>query len=127
MQDELLTAREDAEPLVRWRGAEVRRFRRKLYLLPEAAFAPRAVDAAPPLTGDGRAVDVGTGLGTLRLRAASPCEGPGIDPVLVANGLQLKFRTGGESAEIRFAIGQTYTERHHVRQAWSAISGLWTI
>jgi aromatic-L-amino-acid decarboxylase len=23
---------------------------------------------------------------------------------------------------IRFAIGQTYTERHHVRQAWSAIS-----
>jgi tRNA(Ile)-lysidine synthase len=96
VQDELLTAREDAEPLVRWRGAEVRRFRRKLYLLPELAFAPRVVDAAPPLTGDGRAVDVGTGLGTLRLRAASPCEGPGIDPVLVANGLQLKFRTGGE-------------------------------
>lgn len=34
---ELLPAREDAEPLVSWSGVQVRRFQRRLYLLPLAA------------------------------------------------------------------------------------------
>ena len=96
VQDELLGAREDAVPLVAWRGAEVRRFRQKLYLLAERMFEPCEEDAAPLLTGDGRAINVGSALGTLRLQPLSPHEGAGIDPLLVAKGLGLKFRTGGE-------------------------------
>jgi tRNA(Ile)-lysidine synthase len=96
VQDELLRAREDAAPLVTWRGAEVRRFRKKLYLLPERVLEPRAEDGMSLLTDDGRAIDVGSALGTLRLQSLSPHEGAGIDPLLVAKGLQLKFRTGGE-------------------------------
>ena len=96
VQDELLGAREDRAPLVTWRGAEVRRFRRKLYLLPETVFEPCTDAAAPLLTADGRAVTVGRALGTLRLQSLSTHEGAGIDPLLVANGLRLKFRSGGE-------------------------------
>jgi tRNA(Ile)-lysidine synthase len=93
IQDELLTAREDARPLVRWPGAEVRRYRTKLYLL-RAAALEGAREAAPPfvLYGDGQEVALGP-FGVLRLERAA---GPGIDPELVADGLTLRFRTGGE-------------------------------
>src|SRR5690606_8678056 len=96
VQEELLPAREDAKPLVRWRGAEVRRYRQKLYLLPGSVFAPRVNDDVRFLTGGGPAVVVGTGLGALRLCADSLQDGPGIDPLLISNGLKLKFCTGGE-------------------------------
>jgi tRNA(Ile)-lysidine synthase len=93
IQDELLTAREDARPLVRWPGAEVRRYRTKLYLLRSAA-REAAREAAPPfvLYGDGQEVALDP-FGVLRLERAA---GPGIDPELVADGLTLRFRTGGE-------------------------------
>lgn len=94
VQDELLTAREDAAPLVSWSGAQVRRFRQTLYLLPETAFEPRT--DAPLLTGDGRAVEAGASLGALRLLPVTPGEGPGLDSRIVANGLHLRFRAGGE-------------------------------
>ncbi|WP_461480491.1 tRNA lysidine(34) synthetase TilS [Porticoccus sp.] len=38
--NELLPAREDAEPLVSWSGAQLRRFRRRLYLLPRSGETP---------------------------------------------------------------------------------------
>jgi tRNA(Ile)-lysidine synthase len=96
VQDTLLPAREDAQPLVRWRGAEVRRYRQKLYLLPRSLFEPHSdVAAAPVLSGDGRAVAVGAALGVLRLERADS-QVPGIDARLVEKGLQVRFRAGGE-------------------------------
>jgi tRNA(Ile)-lysidine synthase len=93
IQDELLTAREDARPLVRWPGAEVRRYRTKLYLR-KASKQGGAAEAATPLVlyGDGQDTSLGP-LGVLRLERAV---GPGIDPELVARGLTLRFRSGGE-------------------------------
>lgn len=93
IQDELLTAREDGRPLVRWPGAEVRRYRTRLYLRksPQPGIA---ADVAAPLVlfGDGQEVGLGP-LGALRLELGT---GPGIDPELVARGLTLRFRSGGE-------------------------------
>ena len=97
IQNELLPARPDAQPLVRWHGAEVRRYRQKLYLLRETA-PQRAAGVAPPLLfADGREVEVGPALGALRLERASRASGAArIDPAVVVNGLQLRFRQGGE-------------------------------
>jgi tRNA(Ile)-lysidine synthase len=98
-QHELLPARADAQPLVRWRGAELRRYRQRLYLLPQAEVAPECPSTLSPaiLYGDGREIEVGSSLGVLRLeRGTSSSIEAGIDPELVANGLQLRFRQGGE-------------------------------
>jgi tRNA(Ile)-lysidine synthase len=93
IQNELLTAREDARPLVRWPGAEVRRYRTKLYLLAGSQQSGGAGAATRLiLYGDGKDVPLGP-LGMLRLERAA---GPGIDPELVAHGLTLRFRAGGE-------------------------------
>ena len=96
IQDELLPARKDAGPLVRWRGAEVRRYRTKLYLLRGSRPGWR-VEAATPLVlyGDGKEIHLGP-FGTLRLERVTGRAEPGIDPELVAEGLTLRFRTGGE-------------------------------
>jgi tRNA(Ile)-lysidine synthase len=96
VQDELLPAREDAQPLVRWRGGEVRRYRRKLYLLPESVAEGRIERAEPPLLyGDGSQVAIGAAPGMLRLEKVAAGE-TGIDPAVTAGGLQLRFRAGGE-------------------------------
>jgi len=96
IQDELLPAREDAGPLVRWRGAEVRRYRTKLYLL-NSPPSGGPVDAATPpvLYGDGEEIQLGP-FGALRLERVTGGGGPGIAAELVAAGLELRFRTGGE-------------------------------
>jgi tRNA(Ile)-lysidine synthase len=95
IQNELLTARIDAQPLVRWHGAEARRYREKLYLLPEANRQQRLPGAMPLLFADGRAVELGPGLGALRLERAFD-GGVALDPQVVAHGLQIRFRQGGE-------------------------------
>jgi tRNA(Ile)-lysidine synthase len=97
IQVQMLTAREDAAPLVRWPGAEVRRYRTKLYLL-RAPHPQQLPDTAtlPLLYGDGREVQLGP-LGALCLeRTAHTVAEPGIDPALVTDGLALRFRNGGE-------------------------------
>ncbi len=88
---ELIPAREDAQPLVGWPGAEIRRYRDKLYLLAEVPD----VDAlgAIKLTADGGWLDLGKGSGQMCLE---PGVNGGIDCDAVEGGLALRFRQGGE-------------------------------
>ncbi len=88
---ELIPAREDAQPLVGWPGAEIRRYRDKLYLLAETK--PEEKPAVTELTADGCWLDLGTGKGQMRLEAG--IDG-GIDREAVKGGLSLRFRRGGE-------------------------------
>lgn len=91
--NELIPARDDAQPLVSWQGAELRRYRDRLFVLPALSAPP--VPPHESLKPDS-SLSLGTALGVLRLRA--DIEG-GIDPQLVAAGLTVRFRQGGE--EIR--------------------------
>lgn len=96
--DEVLPAREDAQPLVAWPGAEVRRYRDGLYLLPEdTGAAPQATLVA------GDAVALGAGLGTLRLERGAKT---GLAQGLVDDGLRLEYRAGGEKFQ---PAGQSHT------------------
>ncbi len=90
---ELIPAREDAQPLVQWPGAELRRYRNHLYVMPAIASLPEepAQDLRP-----GEPLDLGPGMGQLVL---SPDIDGGIDPELASAGLQVRYRHGGE--EIR--------------------------
>lgn len=86
-------ARVDAEPLVTWPGAEVRRYRDRLYLLAE-----RPAPALPDATLSPAAiVELGPGSGRLRLERH---DGPGIDPAVAEAGLTVAFRAGGERVRI---------------------------
>ncbi len=93
VQDVLLPARADAMPLVEWQGAEVRRYRDCLYLLPPLP---------PPATGgrlvaDGPGLALGVGLGELALESGAAA---GIDPATAAAGLEVRFRAGGEALRV---------------------------
>ncbi len=88
---EVIPAREDAQPLVRWPGAEIRRYRDKLYLLAETT--PEKKPGIAALTADAGWLDLGEGRGQLRLEAG--VDG-GIDREAVQGGLILRFRQGGE-------------------------------
>jgi tRNA(Ile)-lysidine synthase len=98
--DEVLRAREDAQPQVRWPGGSVRRYRDNLYLLPDILADDLA---AGPITGT--KVRLGTGLGTLRFE---PGVERGIDPHLVGPRLRLAARGGGEKLRID---GQPHTSK----------------
>jgi len=88
--DTVLHAREDAQPLVAWQGAELRRYRGTLYLLPplgETAWPPagRALGAGP--------LALGAGMGTLRL---APGASRGLSDSILERGLSVRGRRGGE-------------------------------
>jgi tRNA(Ile)-lysidine synthase len=87
---ELVPARPDARPLVRWPGAELRRYRGRLYILSEPAPLP---EAAPGRLYAGAELYPGPGLGRLRLE---PEASGGLDPAIVDRGLDVRFRAGGE-------------------------------
>ena len=91
--DELLPAPQDAEPIVSWPGAEVRRYRDRIYLM---ATLPNP-DALPSgrLTVD-TALELGNGLGCLRLQR----DANGIDPALASRGFEVRFRQGGERLRV---------------------------
>ncbi len=98
--EELLTARQDASPLVRWPGAEVRRFDGRVYLLEPLAppeFDGRRLGREP--------VALGAGLGRLALVAA---DGTGLDEAHVASGLTLRRRSGGEQIK---PLGHAHTRK----------------
>jgi tRNA(Ile)-lysidine synthase len=86
--DEVIPARKDAQPLVSWSGAEVRRYRGALYLLPEVSNDP---PCSMPVSGS--PLPLGAGLGTLTFE---PGAKSGLSQRLFERGLRLAFRSGGE-------------------------------
>ncbi len=91
---ELIPAREDAQPLVRWSGAELRRYRDQLFIMPELMDGQASGNDI--LLPDGEKLELGFGMGTLQLAQAPT---GGIDAVFAENGLTVRYRQGGE--EIR--------------------------
>lgn len=100
--DTVLTARDDAGPVVRWSGAEIRRYRNRLFVLP-AGVAEYSI-ATGHIVND-QLWQLGHGLGVLRLEADAP---EGLSKDVVARGLELRFRSGGE--EFR-PLGQRHTKK----------------
>jgi tRNA(Ile)-lysidine synthase len=98
--DEVLRARPDAQPQVRWPGGSARRYRDRLYLLPD-----ELADALPegPITGS--RVPLGSGLGSLYFE---PGAERGLDPALVGPRLRLEARKGGEKIQLD---GQRHTKK----------------
>ena len=99
--EQLLLAREDAEPLVSWPGGEARRYRDTLYLQP--TFSASDFEKGQPF-GDGEVL-IGPGLGTLALGS---CDGPGLSETVVTQGLCLRRREGGEEIQLP---GQSHTRK----------------
>lgn len=98
--DELIPARADAQPLVTWPGAAVRRYRNAVYLLPEKLRATRPtgpVGQSP--------LELGGGLGVLCFEPGAP---EGLSTALFERGLTLSFRQGGEEIQ---PIGHTHTRK----------------
>jgi tRNA(Ile)-lysidine synthase len=92
---ELVPAREDAAPLVTWPGGELRRYRDELFVLMPLGDHPDD-QRRTVLPGQGP-VSPGVGLGTIAL---VPASGVGLDPGLAADGLELRFRQGGEQIRV---------------------------
>lgn len=88
--DELLTAREDAQPLVRWPEGELRRYRGRLYAMQPLPAVPSGSLLSP---GDGGGMQLGPGCGSFMLMAGNQ---GGIRTELPAP-LEIRFRSGGES------------------------------
>jgi tRNA(Ile)-lysidine synthase len=97
---EVIPARIDAEPVVRWAGASVRRYRNALYLLPENLSV--AIEASSVIDGE---LSLGEGLGTLLLVENADI---GVSQTLVDAGLAVKSRVGGEEFRPQ---GQTHTRK----------------
>jgi tRNA(Ile)-lysidine synthase len=89
--DDLIEARADAVPLVRWENGEVRRYRGRLYAMQPLAEAPTGMLRFDAAQLD--AIDLGGGLGRFGL---VPSDQGGLAPDLVRE-LVLRFRIGGES------------------------------
>jgi tRNA(Ile)-lysidine synthase len=89
--DDLLEARADAVPLVRWDSGELRRYRGRLYAMPpleEPPSGPLQFDPAAPA-----GMELGGGLGRISLVAS---DRGGLDPALLTD-IVIRFRAGGES------------------------------
>jgi len=101
---QLLDSGSGKQPVLRWAGHEIRRFRQHLYLLD--AGAPREPAVSAPLDwAMGQTLVLGGQRGVLRL-TVSPATGSGLAPEIVAGGLTVCFRGGGE----RLRAGG---DRHH--------------
>ncbi|MEK6216752.1 MAG: tRNA lysidine(34) synthetase TilS, partial [Boseongicola sp.] len=98
--NEVIPARVDAQPLVSWPGASVRRYRNGLYLLPE-----NLAEAIETTSISGEKLELGDGLGTLHFEAGADI---GISPELLAEGLTIKSRIGGEEFQPQ---GQLHTRK----------------
>jgi tRNA(Ile)-lysidine synthase len=98
--EEVLPARPDAEPLVQWPGASVRRYRNRLYLLPEELGQQPVATAVA-----GRNVELGAGLGMLRFE---PGAKNGLSAALFSDQLRLEFRQGGEEFK---PVGHRHTRK----------------
>ncbi len=100
IQSELIPAREDAQPLVTWPGASVRRYRNGLYLLPQ-----NLADAISSTSVSGAETELGVGLGSLRFESDADT---GLRSELVQQGLTIEPRRGGEEIQLQ---GQEHTRK----------------
>jgi tRNA(Ile)-lysidine synthase len=91
--DELIPARDDAQPLVTWNGVEVRRYRDNVYVLPALSSSAEAQAAGI----EDSALRLAPGMGELQLRPGSE---QGLAPAIVARGLELRYRQGGEEIKL---------------------------
>lgn len=98
--DEVIPAREDAQPLVTWPGASVRRYRNGLYLLPE-----RLIESTETIEVSSDEVPLGAGLGLLRF---VPGQQRGLSEGVMKRGIQVRFRQGGEEFQL---VGQTHRRK----------------
>lgn len=90
---QLLEAAAGRQPVLAWGGHEVRRFRDHLHLLDVAMPDPQDL-AQSVAWADGRSVDLGGVRGVLELCPATG--GSVLSPGVVAEGLRVSFRSGGE-------------------------------
>ena len=103
---QLLEAAPGRQPVLRWSGHEIRRFRSHLHLLDTAAPGDIPSETALEL-GESRPLVLGGPRGVLRLHRGSGAGGAAaLAPGVVADGLHVAFRSGGE----RVRAG---TDRHH--------------
>jgi tRNA(Ile)-lysidine synthase len=100
IMSEVIPARVDAQPLVRWPGASVRRYRNGLYLLPDTL-----ADAIAPSPISGEKFDLGAGLGVLHFEPGAEI---GLSEGLFHGGLTISSRVGGEEIQPQ---GQTHTRK----------------
>ncbi len=100
--DEVVAAREDAEPVVRWTGVEIRRYRNHLYLL-AADYSAAPADVA--IAAGCERLELEQGFGALRFEPEAP---EGLASKLVAGGLELRYRRGGEKFR---PLGQSHTKK----------------
>ena len=89
--DDLIEARADAVPVVRWESGELRRYRDRLYAMQPLDEPPSGSLRFDPVVPAG--IELGAGLGRLSLAASDQ---GGLDPVLL-HDIVIRFRVGGES------------------------------
>jgi tRNA(Ile)-lysidine synthase len=99
---QLLDAAAGRQPVLRWSGHEIRRFREHLYLL-DVAVPPGTTGGTEHHPWTGGTLLLGGVRGELNLH---PVIGAGLAPGVLADGLDVVFRTGGE----RLRAG---ADRHH--------------
>lgn len=87
---EMLTAREDRNPIVEWPGVELRRYRDRLFLMSEL----QALDCSIEIEWDGRSeLELPSGLGTMSVENGDR----GISKEIWEQGeITISFRSGGE-------------------------------
>jgi len=102
---DLIPARDDAQPVVQWPGAEVRRYRDNVYIL--TPWAAAQYGAVVPIPGDcaAQTIALHAGLGELHFEPDAP---RGLADAVVRAGLEVRFRSGGE--EIK-PVGQSHTRK----------------
>ncbi len=91
--DQLLAAAPGRQPVLAWGGHEIRRFREHLHLL-DVAVPVVDTPSARTAWREGERLDLGGIRGKLDLQRGS-C-GAGLAPAVVAGGLEVVFRRGGE-------------------------------
>ncbi|UCC15613.1 MAG: tRNA lysidine(34) synthetase TilS [Gammaproteobacteria bacterium] len=91
---DVLKARRDAQPEVRWPGGAIRRFAGRLYALGQDDLDLLDRPPADRCWTAGSPLDLGPGLGSLEITSES---GRGLAPEWLEDGpLEVRFRSGGE-------------------------------
>ncbi|MBJ90504.1 MAG: tRNA lysidine(34) synthetase TilS [Woeseia sp.] len=93
--NEVINARNDKQPAVKWAGGIIRRYRGYIYIL------ETEIDEVPPpetmLQLGGPPIMLGAGRGTIVL---SNSDELGLDPKIIRDGLFVSYRKGGEKIRV---------------------------